>query len=420
MTGETAASVLCCYAPDFLIAGACGGWPGWAEQPLALIGDDARVAAATPAARRSGVQVAMRSQAARLACPNLRLLPLDLHVSRAHQADFLAVLGEWELPVEMQGWGLAYIDLRGVVENRPAVQPLAADLGRRLRMASGDALLPALGWSSSKFTARAAAMQTTPGRMKLVEPAAAAAFLADQPVALLPLAPAHLQQLHWLGIRTLGEFARLPAAAVWQRFGAAGKLAQQWARGKDNRPVCGAATAAYPPVTVAFDPPATALTPVVGRLLASLQPLLLAQQRRMEGVRQLHLACCFEGGQAQHSGGESQGRRAGEEVQSMIIDFVEPVNQVGRIEAALVQQFGAQPWPGALASVRWTLLAAGEVAVTQLALFVEPVNRLVALAEIAGALTGRYGAVFQQARRENALHPLPERRGRFVDVAALA
>jgi len=420
MTGETAASVMCCYAPDFLIAGACGGGPGWAEQPVALLGDDERVAATTPAARRSGVQVAMRSQAARLACPNLRLLPLDLHVSRAHQAAYLAVLGEWELPVEVQGWGLAYIDLRGVAESRPAVQPLAADLGRRLRVASGTTLLPAVGWSNSKFTARAAAMQTTPGHMKLVEPAAAATFLADQPVALLPLAPAHVQQLHWLGIHTLGQFACLPAAAVWQRFGAAGKLAQQWARGKDNRPVCGAATAACPPVTVAFEPPDTALTPVVGRLLASLLPLLLAQQQRMEGVRQLHLACGFEGGQAERSRAESQERRATTVKQSMIIDFVEPVNQAGRIEAALVQQLGAQPWPGALASVCWTLLAAGELVVTQLALFAEPVNHLTTLAEIAGPLTGRYGAVFQQGRRENALHPLAERRGRFVDVATLA
>jgi nucleotidyltransferase/DNA polymerase involved in DNA repair len=95
------------------------------------------VAAATPAAQRCGVQVAMRSQAARLACPNLHLLPLDLHASRAHQAAYLAVLGEWELPVEAQGWGLAYIDLRGVAESRTAVQPLAADLGRRLRVARG-------------------------------------------------------------------------------------------------------------------------------------------------------------------------------------------------------------------------------------------------------------------------------------------
>jgi hypothetical protein len=414
------ASVLCCYVPDFLMAGACGDQPGWAEQPQALIAEDERVAAATPAAQRCGVQVAMRSQAARLACPNLHLLPLDLHASRAHQAAYLAVLGEWELPVEAQGWGLAYIDLRGVAESRTAVQPLAADLGRRLRVARGEALLPALSWSTSKFTARVGAMQTTPGCMKLVEPAATAAFLADQPINLLPLDPEHLQQLHWLGIRTLGQFARLPAAAIWQRFGARGKLAQQWARGKDSRPVCGAAPTTYPPVTVAFDPPATAMPLVVAQLLASLQPLLLAQQQRMEGVRQLHLACCFEGGQVQHNGAGVQRIGAVEEAQSIIIDFVEPVNQVGRIEAALVQQFGAHPWPGVLASVRWTLLAAGEMVVAQLTLFAEPVHRLVAINEIVEALTGRYGAVFHQARQDNALHPLPERRGRFVDVASLA
>lgn len=52
--------------------------------------------------------------------------------------------------------------------------------------------------------------------------------------------------------------------------------------------------------------------------------------------------------------------------------------------------------------MRWTLLAAGEIVVAQLALFAEPVNRLVALNEIVEALAGRYGAVFHQARRDNA------------------
>ena len=147
----------------------------------------------------------MRAQAARLACPDLHLQPLNIQASQARQTAYLAALGEWELPVESQGWGLAYIDLNGIAHSTAAVQPLAADLGRRLRRTLGAALQPALGWDSSKFTARAAAMWAAPGRMKLVEQADVARFLAGQPISLLPLSPPHLQQLQWLGIHTLGN-----------------------------------------------------------------------------------------------------------------------------------------------------------------------------------------------------------------------
>ncbi len=117
------------------------------------------------------------------------------------------------------------------------MRPLAAELGRRLRGRLGVHLQPALGWDSGKFTAHAAAMQVAPGRIRLVDKAEEVRFLAPLPVTLLPLPPLHLQQLHWLGVRTVGQFAALPAAAVWQRFGAAGKLAHRWAQGKDDRPV---------------------------------------------------------------------------------------------------------------------------------------------------------------------------------------
>ena len=401
---DDAIGILCCYVPNFLIASACCDQPGWTERPLALLGADERVVAVSAAARRSGVQIAVRAQAARLACPDLHLQPLNIQASQARQTAYLAALGEWELPVESQGWGLAYIDLNGIAHSTAAVQPLAADLGRRLRRTLGAALQPALGWDSSKFTARAAAMWAAPGRMKLVEQADVARFLAGQPISLLPLSPPHLQQLQWLGIHTLGQFAQLPATAVWQRFGAAGKLAQQWARGKDNRPVCGAAATTYPPVTVDIDPPTASLQPVMANLLASLQPLLRTQQGRMEGIRRLHLAYCFANGAESGS----------------VLDFVYPVNQPARIEAALMQQLGAQPWPGALTSVRWTLLATGEVVVAQLSLFAAPASRVASLGDLARPLAERYGAVFFQAQQSNASHPLPERRSRFVDVPSLA
>lgn len=390
-------SVVCCYVGDFLLAGAGGAD---ASPPLALVGTDGCVAAATPAALAAGVRMGMRPPAARLACPGLRVTPLDWQDVRERQAALLAVLGAWELPVEGAGWGLAYIDLAGVANCGAEVRPLAADLGRRVR--AGMGMQPALGWGTGKFTARAGAQQTGPGRMRLVEPEQTAAFLAGQPVTLLPLGEDPLRQLHWLGIRTLGQFARLPAAAVWQRFGAAGKLAQQWARGKDERPVCGAAVRPAAPVTVTFDPLACTVQAAVGAVMASLRPLLDDMQAQLTGVLRLHMVCVFDGG-GEQSGG---------------VDFLTPENRGERVQAGVAQFLGKGVWPAPLASVRWTLLASGEVSVAQLRLFADMDADVLPVADTAAALTDRYGAVFFQGQRHNASHPIPERRSRFVSLGA--
>jgi DNA polymerase IV len=237
-----------------------------------------------------------------------------------------------------------------------------------------------------------------PGRMRLVDKGEEVRFLSPLPVTLLPLPRPHLQQLHWLGVRTLGQFARLPPAAVWQRFGATGKLAQRWAQGRDDRPVRAAVTQAPAPVTVAFDPPAARLQPVVEALMASIGPVLAAQAAGLEGVRRLHVALAFVTG----------GERACE------LTFVEPASQPGRVQAALVQQICGVRWLAEVEAARWTLLETGELAAPQLSLFAETPTRLAALSEIAEKLGSRYGALFFQGRIEDGGHPLPERRSRFL------
>ncbi|MBK8049828.1 MAG: hypothetical protein IPK16_23610 [Anaerolineales bacterium] len=223
------------------------------------------------AAGCTGVQVQMRPQEAQFACPAVILRPIDVAAAQEIQDAFLAQAATWQLPVEPQAWGMAYLDLHTVAKNRAAVQPLAAEMGRLVRRI-GVSLQPAIGWDSGKFTARVAALQVPPGRMRLVDQADEVRFLRPQPISLLPLPRQHLQQLHWLGVRTLGQFATLPVAAVWQRFGAMGKVAQRWAQGRDDRPVRACVAHAPAAMVLAFDPPEARLQPVVEALLAALQP----------------------------------------------------------------------------------------------------------------------------------------------------
>ena len=270
-------SVLCCHVPHLLITLACRQSSDLASRPLALLGPDDRVWAASPEAGSCGVHKQMRAQEARSACPDLLLRPLDLGAAETEQNALLAELAEWQLPLEPLSWGSAYVDLHAVAKDRSSVQPLVTDAGRQLRQRLGEDLQPALGWDSGMFTARAAACVAPPGRMRLVDKADEAHFLQPLPITLLPLPRPHLQQLHWLGIRTLGQFAALPSAGVMQRFGAGGKKAQRWAQGHDDRPVCGAVAQAPAPVTVTLDTPTATLQPLVDAVMASLRPLLLAR-----------------------------------------------------------------------------------------------------------------------------------------------
>jgi nucleotidyltransferase/DNA polymerase involved in DNA repair len=289
-------SVLCCNVPNLLITLACRQSPSWAGRPLALLGPAERVWAASPEAGQYGVQTQMRPQQAQIACPDLLLRPLDLTTAEAEQSALLAELAEWQLPVEPQSWGSAYVDMHAVAKNAPAVQPLAAEVGRRLRKRLGLDLQPSVGWDSGKFTARAAACVAAPGRMRLVDKVDEPRFLNPLPITLLPLPRPHQQQLHWLGIRTLGQFAALPAAGVLQRFGAGGRQAQRWAQGRDDRRVRAAVSVPPAPTVVTLDTPVATLQPVVDALMASLRPLLAKCAARLEGMRRLRIAVCFTAG----------------------------------------------------------------------------------------------------------------------------
>jgi protein ImuB len=108
----------------------------------------------------------------------------------------------------------------------------------------------------------AAGRPGVPDAALIVAPGGTPAFLAPRPVGLLGN-PDLAGLLPRLGIRTLGEFAALPAAEASSRFGAQGALAHRLARGLDPRPVVPRPLTADLSVSGEFDPPAWQSEPVV-------------------------------------------------------------------------------------------------------------------------------------------------------------
>ncbi|MBV7333775.1 hypothetical protein KFU94_37190 [Chloroflexi bacterium TSY] len=393
-------SVLCCQVADLPLKLMYRDQPDLAARPVALLDANERTAFVSSEAQQCGVQKQMTVQQARLRCPDLAVQPLDRVACKGAQGAFLEVITSWALPVEQQGLGQAYIDLQQVADRRRDVEGLAAELGRTLRKAVG--LDPSLGWDHGKFTARAAAARASPGRMRLVNRDEEVPFLAPLPITLLPLSGSVLEQLGWLGVRTLGSFAALPTAAVYQRFGKVGRVAQQWARGEDPRPVVDNVRAVFAPMSIPLDPPTGLLPPVLDALMAELAPRLQQMAGHLEGCRHLRLALHFIDG----------------DEHVIDITFVEPISSQGALLSSLTHHLQTLIWPGELSTIFVTALESGELPAQQMALFPEVQADYSPLRSLVNRLKGRYGSIFFRGLVDDPTHLVSERR--FVYDALVA
>lgn len=294
--------------------------------------------------------------------------------------------------MELTAWG-GYVDLAGITSAPAEVKALGVELGR----ATGA---HGLGWAIHKFTAQMGARHAHPGCLRLVEPDRERAFLAPLAVDLLPLPAEDVQRLGWLGIRTLGQFAALPAAGVWERFGKPGKLAQRWARGQDDRPVRAGPQPLPPPVTVEMDPPTELWPLALAELMAALSPLRQSLAEGFLGICRLGLTLAF---------GEGE---------SLAVELrrVEPVSGGEDLAMWIDHGVGGLAWPGELAAITATVLDVGDLSAPQLALFPLDEKPPVTLAELAAPLAGRYETIFHRAQIHDPSHPVAGDRWRLAPL----
>ncbi|HEX8101348.1 MAG TPA: hypothetical protein VF533_01935 [Solirubrobacteraceae bacterium] len=232
--------IVCVQVPRFALTIAAGGRAALAEGPAALAPEPGReqmVGEASAAAEACGVRAGVRLGEALARCPELRLIPPDP----------MGVADAWDAVVErLEGIGAA------VESERPGQAYFAAGGLRRMHGGSLEAVVAAArraahpvapaarsGAAPTRFAAVAAASRSRPRRPELAPaaPVGLRAYLAPMPVSLLASrdATAHLPAtLERFGIRTLGEVAAMPRAALADRFGAAGTLAHDLARGVDG------------------------------------------------------------------------------------------------------------------------------------------------------------------------------------------
>jgi protein ImuB len=134
--------------------------------------------------------------------------------------------------VEEAAPGLVYLDVAGLHRLFGGEE----EIGRCLARAAADrGLRIRVGIARSRISAGIAARQGD--GITVVEPGEDAKYLAAAPLSLLDLSDEMAARLGRWGLRTLGELAALPSAALSERLGSEGILLQRLARGEDPRPL---------------------------------------------------------------------------------------------------------------------------------------------------------------------------------------
>jgi protein ImuB len=251
--------IVCVLIPRFALTTALGDRAELMQSPVALApepGGTQQVGEVSLAAEAFGIHPGMRLGEALARCPRLTLVPPDPAGVADLWERLLVRLESVGAAVEPERPGLVCFDAKGLLRLHGGTEGVLRAARTALRMPARFGVAP------SRFAAVAAATRARTRRPEIVggrmgaggrgEAGArdgsgglggsearelARAYLAPLPVTLLRARPALAdlpEALERLGIRTLGELADLPAAALADRFGKRGLLAYELARGGDS------------------------------------------------------------------------------------------------------------------------------------------------------------------------------------------
>jgi protein ImuB len=344
--------VACLLIPGFELRAALRARPRLALVPAALApkaGEEQLLGPVTATAEAAGVKPGMRLGEALATCPSLVLVDRDPAAVEREWEDVLRRLEDAGFAVDPVDQGTVVFETRGVERLYGGVRPAL----ERALAAVGAGWDPRVGAATRRFTALAAASVARPGQILLVAETEEEAFLEPLPLSLLPLPPDRYAELEGLGLRRIGELARLPGGAVAERLGVEGKKAWRLAHGGRKAKVRGRRPAFELAEMLAF-PEAIANELTLRRALGSLLERLLARPERAgRPFRKLAVSARLVGG--------GSWRRA--------VTLRDATADPGRLRAALGPKLAELPGP--IAELRLEAVELAEHTGQQLAL-VEP------------------------------------------------
>jgi protein ImuB len=267
--------IACLFIPLFPLAARLRAEPELAGEAVVVCegnGSAARVAGASRPARKSGVRTGMTLAQARGILPSLIARGRDVSCeASAHEALVETATG-LSPRVETGAPDIVFADISGM-ERLFDGDTGERDMGQAAIVGAESLDLPVrVGIAGNKLAARIAARM--PDSPKVVVAGDEMRFLAPLPLDHLHLERRLMDTLRRWGVRTLGDFARLPADRTASRLGPAGASAHRAARGIDSSPLA----PHHPPPT--FHEGMELEWPVV-----TVDPLLYALRQSLERTR---------------------------------------------------------------------------------------------------------------------------------------
>jgi DNA polymerase-4 len=195
------------------------------------------VSAASYEARPYGVQSAMPMAHARRACPHAVFLAPRFPEYERFSGQVMEIFRSITPLVEPLSLDEAFLDVVGARRRLGDGPTIAALVRGRVRDEVG--LVASVGVATTKFLAKIASDLAKPDGLLVVEPGAEDAFLHPLPLGRLwGVGPATLARLESIGVRTVGDVARLPEDVLVSALGAShGSHLSQLARNIDERAV---------------------------------------------------------------------------------------------------------------------------------------------------------------------------------------
>ncbi|MGW0244741.1 DNA polymerase Y family protein [Micromonospora chalcea] len=234
------------WCPDWpvLAAEIVDGVP--ATDPVVVLHAN-RVVACSERARAEGIRRGLRRREAQGRCPHLTVVDHDPGRDARAFEPVVAAVEEVVAGVEVIRPGACATAARGPSRYLGGEEAAAERIVEHV--AQSCVVESQVGIADGVFAAGLAARE---GR--IVAPGGTREFLATRPVEALGR-PALADLLRRLGVRTLGDFAALPAGDVLARFGFDGALAHRLAGGRDDRPLAVRQPPADLIVTADYDEP---------------------------------------------------------------------------------------------------------------------------------------------------------------------
>jgi DNA polymerase-4 len=190
------------------------------------------VSAASYEARKFGVHSAMPLRTAAKMCPHAVFVNGHPERYRECSEKVYKVLDTFSPQIEMASIDEAYIDMTGT--DRLHGPPLKAAHALHERMKTHTGLNCSVGIGSSRLIAKVSSAQAKPNGVLWIIPGEEAKFLAPLDVREIPGVGKVMEtHLHALGIKKVGDLARLEDSELEGRFGKWGLALAGKARGED-------------------------------------------------------------------------------------------------------------------------------------------------------------------------------------------